>query len=106
MHGWLRLLVLLLFFPSPLIFAQDFADSNEKFIQERMQKFMRKHNVSGASVVVLNRGKLKTYVFGYAVPSKHIPVTENTIFELGSITKTFTGIILAKNVVEGQTYLT
>ena len=79
---------------------------NDQFIQRKMKNFMQRYHVSGATVTILNHGKLKTYVFGEAVPEKHIPVTENTIFELGSITKTFTGLLLAQRVLSGQTALT
>lgn len=79
---------------------------NDQFIQRKIKNFMQRYRVSGAAVTILSHGKLKTYVFGEAVPAKHIPVTENTIFELGSITKTFTGLLLAQHVLAGKTNLT
>ncbi|MCX7116211.1 MAG: serine hydrolase [Gammaproteobacteria bacterium] len=66
---------------------------------------MKRYHVHGAAMVILSHGKTRTYVFGEAVPAKHIPVTKDTIFELGSVTKTFTGMILAKHIIGGQTQL-
>ena len=76
---------------------------DEQKIRQTMLKFMKSHHIHGAAVILSRHGKIKTYVFGEAVPAKHIPVSEKTIFELGSITKTFTGTLLAENVMSGET---
>lgn len=78
---------------------------NEKNISQRMLNFMEKYHIDGATVLIANQGKIQTCLFGDAVPAKHIPVSEDTIFELGSITKTFTGIILAQSIMSGKSQL-
>lgn len=78
---------------------------NEKVISEAVLNFMKKYHVDGATVLLANQGKIKTCLFGEAVPAKHIPVSEDTIFELGSITKTFTGLILAQSILSDKTQL-
>jgi beta-lactamase class C len=89
---------------SPLAFCST-GQHNEHRITQAMMKFMKRYHVHGAALIVYSHGKTNTYLFGEAVPAKHIPVTENTIFELGSITKTFTGALLASNVMLGKTSL-
>src|SRR3990167_5982430 len=76
---------------------------DEQQIKQRMMTFMKSHHIHGAAVIIARNGKMHTYLFGEAVPAKHIPVSENTIFELGSITKTFTGTLLAENIMLGKT---
>ena len=51
--------------------------------------------------VITSRG---TSYFNYGVKSLETnePLDEHTIFEIGSITKTFTGILLANEVVDGE----
>lgn len=78
---------------------------DDQQVNQSMKQFMRRYHIHGAAVILYRQGKMKTYYFGEAVPAKHIPVSENTIFELGSITKTFTGILLANNVMSGKTTL-
>lgn len=78
---------------------------DDQRINQTMTRFMKSHHIHGAAVILYRQGKMRTYYFGEAVPAKHIPVNENTIFELGSITKTFTGILLSENVLLGKTAL-
>jgi beta-lactamase class C len=87
---------------STSIFSNAKASSNEDMITQRMTTFMQKYHIHGATVLIASHGKIKAYLFGEAVPTKHIPVSEDTIFELGSITKTFTGLILAENTMSNK----
>lgn len=80
-------------------------NDNDYRINQAMMKFMKRYHIHGAAVIISQKGKTKTYLYGEAIPAKHIPVTENTIFELGSITKTFTGTLLAENLIQGKTSL-
>jgi beta-lactamase class C len=71
-------------------------------LQEQVQAFLQTNNIPGAAILLYKEGKMHAYYFGEAVPEKHIPVSEQTIFEVGSITKTFTGLLLAQNVIQNQ----
>lgn len=56
----------------------------------------------GLSVGVLN-GKTKyTYNFGETAPGSGSTPTDNTIYEIGSLTKTFTGLLMAHAITEGK----
>lgn len=80
------------------------ADANEKtqkidqFIQE--QKAISK--IPGISLVIVERGKtVYEKGFGYADVQSKTPVTSNTLFELGSTSKAFTGLAILKLEKEG-----
>jgi D-alanyl-D-alanine-carboxypeptidase/D-alanyl-D-alanine-endopeptidase len=49
----------------------------------------------GLSIGVLNAGKTYDYNYGTVQKGKHRLPTANTLYPLASITKTFTGILLA-----------
>jgi CubicO group peptidase (beta-lactamase class C family) len=67
-----------------------------------MQPFMSQLNTVGASIAILKDGK--TYYYGYGETAKgnnSIP-DHQTIFEIGSISKTFTATLLADAVNKGK----
>lgn len=78
----------------------------DKKIEDIMQPFMFESKTVGLSIGVLKDGK--TYFYNYGETKKgngQIPSAEN-LYEIGSITKTFTGILLAKAIVEKKISLT
>ncbi|MFM9837012.1 MAG: serine hydrolase domain-containing protein [Cyclobacteriaceae bacterium] len=77
----------------------------DSVVQNAVNDYMRNENVAGLSVGVLRNGEMFIYNFGEtAKGSNKLPSVE-TIYEIGSITKTFTGIILAHAVKEGKVKL-
>jgi CubicO group peptidase (beta-lactamase class C family) len=77
-------------------------DTNTKCIKSTITTFIKQQHIPGAAVVIYDNGSVKQYVFGYSDLKKKTPVTTNTLFELGSITKTFTGLLLAQEVEQGR----
>lgn len=67
-------------------------------IKSTMNAYMKKNSIPGAAVVVISNGKPSHYFFGVANKEKNTPITKDTIFELGSITKIFTSLLLAEQV--------
>jgi CubicO group peptidase (beta-lactamase class C family) len=92
---------LLLFF-SPCILllschAQDkpgAAGALDAFIRTKGDSIYKAEKVPGIFIGVLNKGKRSYYQFGYANPSTQTVFDSSTIFEIGSITKTFTAYVL------------
>jgi CubicO group peptidase (beta-lactamase class C family) len=74
-------------------------------VQKAVTPYMSNENVSGLSVGVFQNGNMFTYNFGETKKGNNQLPTNETIYEIGSITKTFTGIILASNVQEGKVNL-
>lgn len=67
---------------------------------------MREHDIPGMAVGVVVDGH--PYVFDYGVASlaTHVPVTDDTLFELGSVSKTFTATLASLAAVDGRLSLT
>jgi CubicO group peptidase (beta-lactamase class C family) len=57
----------------------------------------------GIVVGVLQNGKRRYFAYGAAGTSR--PLDEHTVFEIGSMSKTFTGLLLADAVVRGEVKL-
>lgn len=83
-----------------------FKTTLDSSVQRAVTTYMSNENVSGLSVGVIQNGNMFTYNFGETEKGNKKLPTNETIYEIGSITKTFTGIILANAINEGKVKLT
>lgn len=58
--------------------------------------------VAGAVVGIVRDGKRQVYAFGTKDRSTDAKPDEYTLFEIGSVTKTFTATLLAQMIIEGE----
>lgn len=74
----------------------------KRAVDEAILPVMKENNLPGVAVAVTSGGK--NYFFNYGVASKESgkKVTENTIFEIGSISKTFAGTLGAYAQASGS----
>jgi CubicO group peptidase (beta-lactamase class C family) len=72
----------------------------DKKMEELVQPYMFSNNIVGLSIGVLKDGKVYFYNYGETKKGNGIIPTAKNLYEIGSITKTFTGILLAKAVTE------
>jgi beta-lactamase class C len=79
--------------------------STETLVKKAIADFMYKNHVPGVAVELYVNGKPYFYNFGYANRDEKKPVTQKTIFEIGSITKLFTSLLLAEQVNAGNLQL-
>ncbi len=92
--AWIALLIFTL---SNSIYAQ--ADSIDFFVKAQMQK----RKIPGLQLAVVKNGKIvKTANYGLANVQDSIPVTNNTVFTINSITKAFTGVAIMQLVEAGK----
>lgn len=73
--------------------------TTEAKVNAIVKPWMQQRGIPGVVVEVYSNGVPSAYYFGYADMEKTTPVTGNTIFEIGSITKAFTSILLAQEVL-------
>ncbi len=72
----------------------------DKKIEAIVQPFMFESKTVGLSIGILKNGKTFFYNYGETkIGNGEIPSSKN-LYEIGSITKTFTGFLLAKAVIE------
>ena len=75
----------------------------ESFADSLFEEKMKKYNVNGSSFVVVHDGKVVVNKgYGYADKEKKIPVTKDTVFQIASVSKTFTALAVMQQVDKGK----
>jgi CubicO group peptidase (beta-lactamase class C family) len=69
---------------------------------EVVTRLMEKTGVPGVAVGILHRGEIVASGFGVTSVDNPLPVTGETLFQIGSITKTFTGTAIMELVEQGK----
>jgi CubicO group peptidase (beta-lactamase class C family) len=90
--------------PRPAIDAQSSDPIFERLAPFVMEK-MKEHEVPGVSIGVLHAGRVDTRGFGVTNVEHPLPVTDETVFQVGSISKTFTGTMMMRLVEQGRVRL-
>lgn len=88
-------------FASPA--AAQFPEPDElAALESRIRARLESNNIPGATVAVVRRGEvIYGATFGLADVESHTPVTDSTVFEIGSVTKQFAAAATLQLVAEG-----
>ena len=68
----------------------------DSLVQKCVVEIFNDKNIFGLSIGIYKNGKEFYYNYGSLEKDKHVLPTSATVYEIGSITKTFTGILLAQ----------
>ncbi|WP_262498685.1 class C beta-lactamase [Pseudomonas sp. WS 5071] len=71
-------------------------------VQEAANAVMQAYNVPGLAIGISVNGKQQFYTYGVASKADATPVTADTLFEVGSISKTLTATLAAYAQANGQ----
>lgn len=85
--------------------AQNNISDPTNFINNKIQNFMNNKQVPGVAVALYYNNHLYFFNYGYANTDTQTKITENTIFEIASITKVFTATLLAQEVLQNKVNL-
>ncbi|GAB7522374.1 class C beta-lactamase [Paraburkholderia sp. 2C] len=76
--------------------------SIQRAVDDAIRPMMAKDRIAGVAVGIIVDGKPRVFNFGVASTQTREPVTNDTLFELGSVSKTFTATLTSWAQVNGQ----
>jgi len=82
----------------PAVFAQE---RIEETVNAVIQPLMKQQDISGMAVAITHNGQRRFFNYGVAVKDTKKPVTDQTLFEVGSISKVFTTTLGAYAQAQG-----
>jgi beta-lactamase class C len=78
------------------------ADTLRAAVDRAVQPLMAQYGVPGMAVAVTRHGQTMFFNYGLASKAGNVPVSEHTLFELGSVSKTFTATLACRAQGEGK----
>jgi beta-lactamase class C len=70
-------------------------------IDKQVNQLMKKGKVNGVAIAIINKGKTEFCSYGYTSENKKHKINEHTVFEIASISKTFTATLAGIAVAQG-----
>ena len=80
-------------------------NKNFKTLSQHIVREMKRLKVPGVALGIYYKGKEWATGFGVTSQEHPLPVTADTLFQVGSISKTFTGMLLMMLAEQGKVYL-
>lgn len=93
------------FLNSPKLASQLENRNSHEVYTNAIEDFLSKNMIPGMVLGVVDKNGSHLFTYGYQCLSKNQKVTGDTIFEIGSISKVFTGLMLAEAVNSGSVSL-
>jgi len=94
------LIILATLFSFQDIFCQNEQHNRESYLRAEAHSFMKRHKIPGLALILFIDGESYLLQFGYADKKQKKFVTQETLFELGSVSKIFTCILLCNEIIQ------
>jgi len=102
LHGLLVLTSLSLI-PAGIAAPKTFTEKEiSRIVSQTISPMLKGQEIPGMAVAVIYQGKPYYFTWGKADVKHNLPVTKNTLFELGSVSKTFTGVLGGDALARGE----
>ncbi len=77
----------------------------DSIVENAAKQFLNNTEFNGVSIGINHKGKVYSYYYGFLDKSKIEKPSDNTLYEIASLTKTFTGTLLAQAILDNKVAL-
>ncbi|MDX5373546.1 MAG: beta-lactamase [Pseudomonadaceae bacterium] len=77
----------------------------QRLVDARIQPLMKEHEIAGMAVAITHKGQTRYFNYGVARLDEQQPVTADTLFEIGSLSKPLTATLAALAEASGRLQL-
>ncbi len=92
--------------PERVVSNNPMTSAMDSLVEQHVRPYIQQSHTSGICIAVIDKGITKYYSYGEtARGNQQLPDPEKTIFEIGSVTKTFTSLLLARALIAKQVNL-
>jgi CubicO group peptidase (beta-lactamase class C family) len=81
--------------------TQKSVDNDDLFVDSVANAYLKQQNTQSLAIGILKNGQTKTYFYGETAKGNQTPPTKTSVYEIGSLSKVFTAILLSNLVEEG-----
>jgi putative ATP-binding cassette transporter len=101
---WIKTIILLVLFNcwSYCTFSQEKENNISAGLEKEIKELMTGGAIPGMSLVIIKGGRQMIKTYGYADVENKVPVTSKTLFQIGSCSKAFTALAVAKLSATGN----
>ena len=85
-----------------LLFSRLTNASDCTVINDQVKKIIKQNQITGLAIAIVNHDKAEFCNYGYANKNREVPITDKSIFEIASITKTFTALLAGIAAVDNK----
>ncbi|WP_343318715.1 serine hydrolase domain-containing protein [Sphingobacterium multivorum] len=81
--------------------TQKSVDNDDLFVDSVANAYLKQQNTQSLAIGILKNGQTKTYFYGETAKGNQTAPTKTSTYEIGSLSKVFTAILLSNLVEEG-----
>jgi len=73
-----------------------------RVVNNTISQLRKKNDIPGMAIAVIYKGKTRYFSYGVIDIERKLPVTQHSLFEIGALSKTFTGVLGGETLARGE----
>ena len=83
-------------------FSTEYLKFDKEVFSKEINDALLKYDIPGSAIAILNKDSIWIGTYGYADVNRKLPISDKTVFRIGSISKSYLAIAIMQLVDEGK----